>query len=138
MSSVAWCVTWCACAGDISGMLRKGSCWCELDDCARCTLGSSSQLSQQGRERAPCGLNLTAHRHVREETGSGSCDCALNSVVTHWEVGCRCRLWGRSRRCACGNGSGTSAARLWALASARRWSSSVMNDRNKPSFFPTA
>ena len=50
---------------------------------------------------------------------------------THWEVGCRCRLWGRSRRCAYGSGSGRNAACLWALVSARRSSSSVMNDRNK-------
>lgn len=48
--------------------------------------------------------------------------------ATHWEVECRCRLWGRSRRCGGESGRGRSAARPWALESGRRWSSSAMTD----------
>lgn len=48
-----------------------GSCWYERDDCARCTLDSSSRLSQRGKEKDPCGLNLTEHRHAAMLGGVG-------------------------------------------------------------------
>lgn len=51
--------------------------------------------------------------------------------VTHWVGGCRCRRWGRSRRCGGGSGWATSVASPGALASARHWSSSAVKDRDK-------
>lgn len=48
--------------------------------------------------------------------------------ATHWEGGCRCRRWGRSRRCGGGSGWATSAACPAAPASARHWSSSAVKD----------
>lgn len=135
-------VTWCGRAGGISARRQTGSCWYERDDCARCTPDSSSRPSQRGRERDPCGLNLTERRGAAMLGGgkgrgaadqSGSSCVNVNIWETHWEAGCRCRRWGRSRRCADGSGSGRSAACPGAPVSARRWSSSVVNDRNKRS-----
>lgn len=113
------------------------SCWYERGGCARCTLDSSSRPSQQGKGTDPGGLNLTGHRYTAMLEKRGESMIMARAGVyasigeTHWEVGCRCRLWGRSRRCAYGSGSGRNAACLWALASARRSSSSVVSDRNK-------
>lgn len=48
-----------------------GSCWYERDDCARCTLDSSSRPSQRGKEKDPCGLNLTEYRCAAMLGGGG-------------------------------------------------------------------
>lgn len=55
--------------------------------------------------------------------------------ATYWVGGCRCRWWGRSRRCDDGSGWATSAASPGAPASARRWSSSAVKDRDKAVLF---